>query len=263
VPRITLLTDFGTRDGYVAAVKGVLAERAPGVLIDDATHDIPPGDIRSAAWALSRYWRLFPAGTVHLAVVDPGVGSDRRALAARVAGRLLVAPDNGVLGRVLDECPPDLVVSLENPEYRRPEPSCTFHARDIFAPAAAALALGVPLEELGPPVADPIILPLPRPDCRGDAARGVVVHVDTFGNLITNLPERCVRAATTVRIGGRPIGPLRRAYAEVEPGRPLALIGSAGLLEVAVRDGNAASVLGVGLDAVVEVASAVECDGAP
>jgi len=263
VPRITLLTDFGTRDGYVAAVKGVLAERAPGVLIDDAAHDIPPGDIRSAAWALSRYWQLYPAGTVHLAVVDPGVGSDRRALAARVAGRLFVAPDNGVLSRVLDECPPDLVVSLENPQHLRSGPSCTFHGRDVFAPAAAALALGLPLEELGPPVADPAMLPLPRPDCHGATARGVVVHVDRFGNLITNLPARCVRAAATVRVAGRSVGPLRRTYADVEPGAPLALIGSAGLLEVSVRDGNAASVLGVGLDAEVEVESAVTGDGAP
>src|SRR5690606_33505136 len=170
--RITLLTDFGTADGYVAAMKGVIAARAPGIVIDDASHDIPPGDVAAAAWTLSRYWNLYPPGTVHVVVVDPGVGSERRALAAEVDGRLFVAPDNGVLTWVLAEAGDAAVVAIEAARLFRTPVSATFHGRDVFAPVAAELARRAGagpsrfrevLADLGPEVADPVRLPLPRP----------------------------------------------------------------------------------------------------
>jgi len=263
-PRITLLTDFGTADGYVAAMKGVLAERAPGAAVDDATHEIAPGDVTAAALALSRYWRLYPPGTVHVAVVDPGVGSGRRALAGLADGRYLVAPDNGLLTRVLDEAADVALVAIENPAHMRHPVSATFHGRDIFAPAAAWLAsagAGRPdparLAELGPAVRDPVRLPWPRPwrDAHG-AAHGTVVHVDRFGNLITNLPRDWAPPGGAVRVDGVEVGPVRRTYADVPPGGLVALVGSAELLEVAVRDGSAAARLGKGRGAEVVVEGA-------
>ncbi|HLT67239.1 MAG TPA: SAM-dependent chlorinase/fluorinase [Microbacterium sp.] len=239
--RITILTDFGTADGYVAAMKGVIADIAPGAVIDDASHDIPPGDVEAAAFALSRYWRLYPAGTVHLVVVDPGVGSERRAIAARVDGRFFVAPDNGVLTRVLDEAAADRIVSIEDPAYTRGHISATFHGRDIFAPAAAHLARGTPLDALGPAVADPVRLPLPRPERTEGTIHAHVVAIDRFGNLITDVPGAWLSPGARVVIEGRDIGPLRRTYADVGPGQPLALVGSTGMLEISVRDGSAAT----------------------
>lgn len=238
--RITILTDFGTADGYVAAMKGVIAGIAPDVAIDDAAHDIPAGDVEAAAFALSRYWHLYPAGAVHLVVVDPGVGSARRAIAARVHGRLFVAPDNGVLTRVLDEAAADRIVSIENPAYIRDTVSATFHGRDIFAPAAAHLARGTPLQALGPDVADPVRLPIPRPERAAGAIHGHVVAIDRFGNLITNVPGAWLGPNARVVLAGRDVGPIRRTYADVRPGQPLALVGSTGMLEVSVRDGSAA-----------------------
>ena len=260
--RITLLTDFGTVDGYVAAMKGVIAARAPGVPIDDATHDTPPGDVAAAAWTLSRYWRLYPEGTVHVVVVDPGVGSERRALAAEADGRLFVAPDNGVLTRVLAEAGDAAVVSVESAALFRTPVSSTFHGRDVFAPVAAELArraaagLAVyreALADLGPAVADPVRLPLPHPRRAGDYLAGEVVHVDRFGNLITNVPGEWLAPGARARVGGGPPAPLVRTYADVEPGALAALVGSAGMLEISVRDGSAAERLGVGRGAAVRV----------
>ncbi|MBI4545772.1 MAG: SAM-dependent chlorinase/fluorinase [Gemmatimonadetes bacterium] len=244
--RITLLTDFGAADGYVAAMKGVIASLAPDALIDDAAHDIPPGDVHAAAWALAAYWRLYPPGTIHLAVVDPGVGSERRALAAAVEGRFLVAPDNGVLSRVLDEAAPERVVALTNPVFYRDSVSQTFHGRDIFAPVAAHIARGTPLSELGPPVSDPVRLELPRARRTESGASGVVVHIDRFGNLITNIPGEWAAHARSIEVAGQNVGPLRQAYAQARSGELLAIIGSAGLVEISVRDGSAAAVLAAG-----------------
>jgi len=244
--RITLLTDFGTADGYVAAIKGVISAIAPAVPIDDAAHDIPPGDIWAAAWALARYWRFYPPETVHLVVVDPGVGGDRRPIVAEVDGRLFVAPDNGVLTRVLADVAPSGLFLIENERYRRPTVAATFHGRDLFAPAAAYLAQGIAPAELGPPISDPVLLPLREPVRSGNRAIGEVVHVDRFGNLITNLPAAWCRGAIEVRIAGRSVGPLRRTYVDAAPGELLALVGSADLVEVAARDASAAALLGVG-----------------
>ncbi len=244
MPRLTLLTDFGTADGYVAAMKGMIAAICPEAAVDDASHDVPPGDIEAGAWALWRYWRLYPPGTVHVVVVDPGVGSARKALAVRADERWLVAPDNGVLTRVLDEAAAWTAVAISERRYLREPVSRTFHGRDVFAPAAAHLAAGVALEALGSPVADPVRLSLPRFTITPEGITGAVVHVDRFGNLVTNIPETWAAAGRVV-VGGRELGAIRQTYAEVAPGELLALIGSAGLLEISVRDGSATVLLGL------------------
>lgn len=251
--RITLLTDFGTVDGYPAAMRGVIATIAPDAVVDDASHEIAPGDVHAAAFVLPRFARLYPPRTIHVAVVDPGVGSARRALAAAIDEHAYVAPDNGLLTRVLASAASARIVALEADAYRRRDVSATFHGRDVFAPAAAWLARGVPLEDLGPVVNDPVLLALPQPGRERGSVVGAVVHVDRFGNLITNVPGAWLDDGAHVSVEGRPVGTLRHTYADVVPGSPLALIGSDGLLEIAVRDGSAATVLGVGRDAAVRV----------
>ena len=198
--RITLLTDFGARDGFVGAVKGVLAELAPDVLVDDIAHDLPAGDIRAAALALPRYWRRYPEGTVHLVVVDPGVGTGRLAIACSAAGRFLVAPDNGVLTPVLTTSG-SRCFRIEGAAHPAPV-SSTFHARDVFAPVAAALASGTPPTLVGPAVDDPVVMPEPEAVQRGAASIGAVVGVDRFGNATTNLPGGWAEHASVVDVAG-------------------------------------------------------------
>ncbi|HEX6134951.1 MAG TPA: SAM-dependent chlorinase/fluorinase [Longimicrobiales bacterium] len=241
-PRITLLTDFGTADGYVAAMKGVIAAILPGAIIDDASHDIPPGDVHAASWALDAYWHLYPAGTVHVVVVDPGVGSARRALALEVDRRFIIAPDNGIVTAALRRAPLARAVEIRTPHRLRDTVSATFHGRDVFAPAAAHIATGAPLEELGPPVTDPVLIALPEPARTRASVAGTVVHVDRFGNLVTNIPAADVRGGA-VAVGARRRIPVVRTYADVPSGECAALIGSRGALEVSVRDGSAAEVL--------------------
>lgn len=208
---------------------------APGVQLVDVAHDIAPQDVDGARLALARYWRRFPAGTVHVAVVDPGVGSARAALAVESDGRYLVGPDNGVLSPALFALDAR-VVALPVPAGAAP----TFHGRDVFAPAAARLATGVPLHELGEPWHAPQRRRTPEPRREADgAAVGEILTIDRFGNAVTNL---FVRGAGTLEVAGRRL-PLVRTYAEVPSGTPVALVGSNGLLEVAVRDGHAARVL--------------------
>ena len=242
---ITLLTDFGTSDGYVAEVKGVLMSQAPGSQVVDLSHDIPPHEIDAARLAVARYWRRFPEGTIHLVVVDPGVGSDRQAIAVASEERFLVGPDNGVLSPAL-LLPGARVVSLPVPADAAP----TFHGRDVFAPAAAALARGSSLDSLGDPVEDPVIRRTPEAVREPDGwLRGEVIVIDRFGNAVTNL----IRVhADEVRIGSRTV-PVRRTYADVDRGQAVAIVGSSGLIEIAVRDGNAASVLGLIRGAAVRV----------
>jgi hypothetical protein len=243
---ITLLTDFGTTDSYVAEVKGVLLARAPDATIVDVTHDLPPGDIAAAQYVLGRAWRRFPPGSVHLAVVDPGVGSARRALALAAAGHCFVGPDNGLFTALFGEA---RMVALPIP----PDAAPTFHGRDVFAPAAAALATGARLEALGVPVASPVRRELLLPQRSGGDLLGTVLLVDRFGNLITNLPAAMMPAGAAVRVGTRAVGAIRRTFADVAPGELLAYVGSGGTVEVAVRDGSAAATLGEGRGAVVRV----------
>jgi S-adenosylmethionine hydrolase len=233
--RVTLLTDFGMRDGYVAAMKGIIASMAPDVIIDDASHDIPQGDILAAAFALRRYWKQFPKQTVHLVVVDPGVGTERSAIAMEAEGRYFVGPDNGVFTFV----PAEYVIELEVPAQSSP----TFHGRDVFAPAAARLVAGSKLSELGKPTFVRVALEIPQPHGRS----GEVIAVDRFGNLITNLTS-----AHDVTIDDKVVR-LRKTYGDVEEGQLMALINSDGLLEIAVRNGSAAETLGVSRGAVVQL----------
>jgi len=234
---ITLLTDFGTADGYVGELKGVLATGAAGAALVDVAHDLAPHDVDGARLALARYWQKFPNGTVHVVVIDPGVGGDRAALAVESEGRYLVGPDNGVLSPALLH-PGMRCVSLPIPAGAAP----TFHGRDVFAPAAAELAQGIALDALGDPLGDPVIRRTPEATRRDDGAiAGVVITIDRFGNAVTNLVAR--RGGTLV-VGGRKI-PLSRSYSDVAPGALVALVGSSGLVEIAMREGNAAVQLGV------------------
>jgi hypothetical protein len=236
-PIITLLTDFGTADGYVAEMKGVILGLAPDVRIVDATHDIPPQDVEFGRLSLARYWRRFPALTVHLAAVDPGVGSTRAAIAVESDGRFLVGPDNGLLSPAL-LCRGARAVQLPVPASA----SRTFHGRDIFAPAAAALATGTPLDYLGTPIDAPLVRRTPPAHQRPDGTvEGQVLTVDRFGNAITNLVAR----RGVLEVDGRRLR-IVATYADGADGEPFALAGSGGLLEIAVRDGNAAELLALG-----------------
>lgn len=241
---ITLLTDFGTADSYVAEVKAVLVSLAPDVRIVDVTHQVPPGDVRAGQFILSRVWQRFPRGTVHVVVVDPGVGTDRRALAAESNGHWFVAPDNGLLSPLPRDAQ---FVSLAIPEGAAP----TFHARDVFAPAAAQLALGASLAQLGHPITDPYLSPLPSLRHDGAAIVGEVVYVDRFGTLVSNIPGNGVEPGVRIKVAGTEIGTLARTFGDVARGALVVYVGSGGTVEIAVRDGSAARLLGVGVGAEV------------
>ena len=234
---VTLTTDFGTADGYVGEMKGVLLSLAGDVQIVDITHDIPPQDIELARLTVARMWRRFPAGTIHLVVVDPGVGSARAALAVESDARFLVGPDNGVLSPALFE-PTARVVALPISKHA----SATFHGRDVFAPAAASLARGEGIDSLGTPAPDPIVRRTPAPVRRSDGAiDGEIIAIDRFGNAITNFAgiDSGSLALRELAI------PIRHTYADVSIGTPVAVVGSSGLLEIAIRNDNAARVLGI------------------
>lgn len=249
---ITLLTDFGTRDGYAAAMHGVILGIAPAAVIHNAAHDIEPRDVVAAALCLERYWLHYPRGTIHVVVVDPGVGSERRALVIEAEGRLLVGPDNGVLTPAL-RAPARSVHVLENPALRRDTVSATFHGRDVFAPAAAHLVLGVAPSEFGAPYEDAVVLAWPAAVVRAGVWQGIVIAVDRFGNLVTNIPASELEAGARVVVAGRHETSLRRTYSDVEAGGLLALGGSDGRMEVAVSCGSAAHRLKVGVGAAVQV----------
>lgn len=252
VPRlITLLTDFGNRDPYVAAMKGVILSLNPEARLVDLTHEIEPQDITAGAFFLAEAAPCFPAGTIHLAVVDPGVGTTRRALAAQAGEQFFVGPDNGLFSLVFQYHPPSVLVALQNPEYFRPQVSSTFHGRDLFAPVAAHLSLGIPLEAFGPRISDPVPLPWPQPEFTPEAVRGEIVYVDLFGNLISNIPGEKLRAwlqdrPPLILLGSLTLRQLFRTYGEVPPGQFLALVGSHGYLEISLNQGNAARRLSVG-----------------
>jgi S-adenosylmethionine hydrolase len=243
MPLITLLTDFGNADSYVAEVKGVLLTRAPGTTLVDVTHNIPPGDVRSGAYVLGRAWPRFPPGTVHLAVVDPGVGTQRAALALAAGGHFFVGPDNGLFTAPLHGGPVE-IVTLPTAADAAP----TFHGRDVFAPAAAALAAGAALAMLGEPFAGtPHRLAYTEPFYEGKSVVGEVIYVDRFGTLVTNLTTEHVPPYGRLEVEGLDIGPLRRTFGDAPPGGLLAVVGSAGTVEIAVRDGSATRRLGLGV----------------
>ncbi|GAB4427008.1 MAG: SAM-dependent chlorinase/fluorinase [Bacteroidia bacterium] len=245
---IVLLTDFGTRDGYAGVMKGVIRGIAPGADIIDLSHEIGPQDLHAARFVLWNSYRYFPAGSIFVCVVDPGVGTARPIVALRTAQHVFLAPDNGLLDYVLTETPAQLMLRVENPRVIRHEQSNTFHGRDIFAPAAAHLAAGFPFTQLGPihgyRLPEPVFGEVPGTG----AFTARVIHTDYYGNLITHL-----RVAPGwrgwVEAGGHRISCLH-TYAEAGPGTLLALRGSHGLLEVALRDGSAAQHLGMGYGGV-------------
>ncbi|MBM4442669.1 MAG: SAM-dependent chlorinase/fluorinase [Candidatus Rokubacteria bacterium] len=244
MPVVTLTTDFGLRDPYVAEMKGVMLGLAPELRFVDITHDIASHDVVGGALALEAAVAYFPAGTVHLAVVDPGVGTARRGLVVTTADAAFVAPDNGLLTPLLARGG-WRAFELSAPEFRRPYVSRTFHGRDVFAPAAAHLARGVAPERFGAAVADPVRVPWPEVHAVGGAVAGAVLHVDRFGNLVTSIAADAVEAlgaAVTILIAGRRL-PLVGTYADLPLGAAGGLIGSSNRLEVAVREGSAAAVL--------------------
>ena len=248
--RITLLTDFGTADGYVAAMKGAITAIAPSVLIDDASHEIAPADIMCAALTLRRYWKLYPEGTVHVVVVDPGVGTARRAICAICDGRFIVAPDNGVASLVFEQAGTATVY-----EYIASEPAAsnTFHGRDVFAPLAAQLANGIAIDELGNAISDALRITLPPPITTEDSVRGEIIHVDRFGNLISNIPAAMVPTGAVVRIADREVR-IVSTYGDGGADEVVGLINSDGLLEIARPNGSAADYLSLsrGADLLVQ-----------
>jgi S-adenosylmethionine hydrolase len=244
---ITLTTDFGTRDAYVAEMKGVMLDIAASagqpVSLIDLTHDVAAHDVTEGALALEAAVPFFPRGSIHVAVIDPGVGTNRRGLVVRTERALLVGPDNGLFTPFIADAARWEAWELRAEAYRLATVSRTFHGRDIFAPAAAHLAAGVAPERFGPTVRDPLRLAWPTVRAVAGAVAGAVLHVDRFGNLVTSIRAETledVGGAVRIRLGGRPL-PLVGTYGELEAGQAGALVGSSGRLEIAVREGSAAA----------------------
>ena len=260
-PVVALLTDFGVRDHYAGTMKGVVLGICPETTLVDISHDVPPHDVLSASLELAASYKYFPAGTVFLVVVDPGVGSARRPLAAEAGDYRFVAPDNGVLSAVFKEVPPRRVVELTERRFARPTVSRTFEGRDRFAPAAGWLAKGTDVKALGRALTDYLRLAIPDPIVTEHAVRGEVLRVDRFGNLITNIDRRSVDrlgrpGEVTVEIlaGDHRVGRLVTTYAEITPGEVCSLFGSTEHLEIAANSASAAETLGLGRGAAVCVA---------
>ena len=258
-PVIALLTDFGTRDHYAGTMKGVALGICPDATLVDITHDVPPHDVLAGALELAAAYRYFPPGTIFLAVVDPGVGSARRGIAAEAGEYRFVAPDNGVLTLVLDDPPAKKIVELTERRYARPTVSRTFEGRDRFAPAAAWLAKGIDLGALGRPAGAVRRLDIPRPEAGSDSLDGEVLRVDRFGNLITNIDRRTFEkfvagGALTIAIGDRQVSRVVSTYADADSGELTALFGSSDHLELALKGGSASAARTAGRGARVHVA---------
>jgi S-adenosylmethionine hydrolase len=259
MPIISLTTDFGIKDGFVGTMKGVIWGICPGAQIADISHSISAQNVLEGAFALWRAYPFFPAGSVHVAVVDPGVGTQRRPLAAHLGGHYFVVPDNGLLTPVFEDAEkngwPLELVHLTNPKYFLAQVSRTFHGRDIFAPVGAHLANGVPLAELGPSITDPVRLPLLKPEKTPTGWRAHVTVVDVFGNLTTDLPAQALpeHASLTFKLRGREVNGMVTSYGHKQPGELIALVDSENYLELAVVNGSAAQMTGARVGDVVEV----------
>jgi S-adenosylmethionine hydrolase len=254
MPIVTFTTDFGFRDGYAGAMKAVVLSLAPGATLVDVTHGVPPQDVAAGAVALSQAASLFPAGTIHVAVVDPGVGSARADLLVESGGNFFVGPDNGVLSLAARR--PRRIRRIEAPAFRREPVSPTFHGRDVFAPTAGRLASGSRPEEVGPEIDTMVELGTPPVHRRGGVIEGQVIHVDNIGNLITSLDAATLPPDAGVEVEGgegvfHPV--LGRTFSDVETGALVAYIGSGGQLEIARRDGSAAARVGAERGSVVRV----------
>ncbi len=269
---ITLTTDFGTSDVYVGVMKGVILNINPNAKIVDITHSITPQNIREAAFTINAAYRFFPKGTIHIIVVDPGVGSDRQAIVFHTETACFVCPNNGVLSYLLQDNESENkllteAVVIQNPDYLLPRVCNTFHGRDIFAPVAAHLSLGITPDKIGKPTTDLVRLPIPAIDITENTLTGEVINVDSFGNLITNISENVLTSfllsSTSemeglkeldrhvevvdfeISVGNTSINRLNSTYTESKPGTLLAIISSFGLVEIAVNMGNASSYLGL------------------
>lgn len=254
---VTLTTDFGEASPYVAVMKGVIQSIHPDARLLDLTHRIRPQDVRHADYYLGACAPFFPAGTIHLAVIDPGVGGERRAILVEAGGQFFVGPDNGIFTRAVHALGSGSTAwVLENPKFRRAEVSATFHGRDVFAPAAAHLSLGVPPAEFGPVSEEWVRLPHSSAVCWQNMCAGDVQFVDDFGNLITNIPVgRVKELPIQVALDGEPPHPIRwvRTYSDASPGELVTLFSSDGFLEIAEVNGNAARRLGASVGMRVEV----------
>jgi S-adenosylmethionine hydrolase len=256
---ITLATDFGTDSPYAAAMKGVILAINPQATLVDITHSIPPQDVRQGAIVLANVCPRFPADAIHIAVVDPGVGTDRRLVFARIGNQQYLAPDNGLLSRLAKRDPPRQIVTLSEPAFWLKDLSDTFHGRDILAPVAARISLGVDPDLLGPKLSRLVELDWPEPRLESQRLVGEVETVDRFGNLITNITRQDLAGIARhqplrVKCGARDGIPIVRTYGAQPKGTIVALVGSGGCLEVAVVEGSAAREL----SAVVGVAVAIE-----
>lgn len=249
-PIVTLTTDFGLRDPFVAVMKAVILSIERRVRLVDLSHELPPHRVLPAALFLREACPRFPPGTIHVAVVDPGVGGSRRPLVARAGGQFYVGPDNGIFSLVFRQAPLEGAWQIENLGYRLPELSRTFHGRDLFAPAAAHLAKGVPPNALGPRILDPAMLEVPRPKILPDRISGEIIWIDRFGNCATNMEENCVKQWAggkpfTVHAASGKISALSDSYDSVPAGRLLAIFNSSGLLEIACNQASAQEALGL------------------
>ena len=257
-PVIALLSDFGTRDHYAGTMKGVMLGICPDATLIDITHDVPAHDLIDGALQLAAACRFFPSGTIFLVVVDPGVGSARRGIAAEAGEYRFVAPDNGVLTVVFRDFPPKRIVELTERRYARPTVSRTFEGRDRFAPAAAWLAKGIQLTALGRPVTDYQRLEIPVPAVTPESVLGTVLRIDRFGNLVTNIDRRTFEGvarsgAVQVTAAGRAVGRIVATYSEIQGNEVCALFGSTDHLELAANSASAAELLGIERGAEVEV----------
>jgi S-adenosylmethionine hydrolase len=253
---ITLTTDFGLVDPYVAMMKGVILSINDKARIVDVSHHIMAGSIMQAAGMIREAFPFFPEGTVHVVVVDPGVGSDRRLIAFKAAGHIFIGPDNGIFWPIITEFKKTMIVHLTEERYFSPHITPTFHGRDIFAPVAAHISLGVDPARMGSVIKDPVRLSSPRPHKIANVLYGQVMRIDNFGNLITNISNEDMRnflkkSKPIIQIGNLELKKIDHIYSDVEKGEPLALIDSSNLLEIAVNLGRAAEYVGIDPDEIV------------
>lgn len=245
---ITLLTDFGLSDGYPGIMKGVILGISPDVQIVDISHSISHQNIHEAALVLSRSYRYFPSGSIHVAVIDPGVGTSRRPIAAQVGEHIFVGPDNGLFSHVIqkagEESLPVTVYHLNNLQFWLPKVSNVFHGRDVFAPVAAHLANGVAMSQVGQQITDPVLFPLKILEKIANGWKGEIISIDHFGNLTTNIPRSCIPNDARVEIAGRVIHSLSQAYGDRKPGELVAVIDSSDSLSICIVNGSAANELG-------------------
>ena len=257
-PIITLLTDFGLKDPYVASMKGVVLSINPQCTLIDITHQVSPHDIKEGAFTLAQTYSTFPKGTIHLAVVDPGVGSARKPVLLVTKNYFFVGPDNGLFTLALKREKLKKVIALCKMEFFLPTVSSTFHGRDVFAPVAASLSLGVKPESFGPSIKSWHHIPFPKPAVKQGKLIGEIVHVDAFGNLVSNIDRKSLHQFSkdysfNIRIGRRNISGLKKGYWEGKRNEPMALFGSAGFLEISIREENAQKTLKVKKGDRVEV----------